>query len=193
MLPLRHAWSMQDREWALAYCQETAELLDRYLEDDSLFITLSLSYGGGLARGSIGGLLEYQARLAAGDLSSEQRAVLEKSVQRYESARRMRGEAFQQKVEKELKSLLNTWAWYLDECKEDRQRCAADYVNQVWRRTRIHVLQQAVAALPAALAGQLARLDGRLRELFRPGDFVWDAEVRPFYSEAEYWWLYGGL
>jgi hypothetical protein len=193
MLSLKHAWSDQDRTWALTYCQQLAGLLERYLEDDSLFITLSLTFAGSPVRGSIGAWLEYQARLSASVLEDAQQDLLAQTAEQLVKTRRMFPDPFQRKVEREARNLLNTWAWVLDECGEDRRRCAADYPDEVWRRTRLYVLLQAALPMPAPLAERLEALDRRLQANFPEGGFVWEPEVEPYYPQATHWWLYRDL
>ncbi|QLQ07594.1 MAG: hypothetical protein HZY76_17310 [Anaerolineae bacterium] len=78
-------------------------------------------------------------------------------------------------IQKELKSYLASWRWYIDECIR-RGGCASTYSGEVWIRTRLALLVEEAAALNVpvlAEQGQLRRLDSQLRSVWQEGHSCW--------------------
>ena len=180
--------------------QAMAAELEAYLLGDDLYrqLVIRTSRGDQMPRMSLGSFLETLARLEeaanAGHLSPSQWEVLTEARHRLEELRRRFPTAYRDKLVRELKSNLDSWSWFLQECAEDLRRCRDEYPFEVRLRNRIATLMDALGAeVPAQHAARLERLDAQLRRLFVPGPFVWAEELKARYPRDRYWWLYGRI
>ncbi|MFQ5932713.1 MAG: hypothetical protein ACE5MM_09915 [Nitrospiraceae bacterium] len=100
--------------------------------------------------------------------------------------------AWERKATGELRSRLNLWREYLADL-EGRPSMGNSYPQEVRNRAMAVELLDAAGNQPEVkgLEASLDAIDGRLREILRPGEFVWDEELRPVYPREQYWFLYG--
>ena len=173
-----------------------AELAD-YLLGDRLFrqIVVQSPLGTQQPKMTLGGVLSrlqlLQFRSAA--LAPEERTRVEGLASAVEAARRTYRAQWESFVRKEIKSNLDSWRWYMDECFR-RGGCASTYPAEVRARVRLALLfDEAVSARFDILAeqGHLRRLDSQLRNVWRDGAFLLDPSLRGLYPADRYWWLYG--
>ena len=94
--------------------------------------------------------------------------------------------------EREVKTRLNSIAWFLDDCASDQKRCRTEFPFEIRNRQRIEELLKQFGAdgLDEALATQVKGIDQRIRMSTRASEFVWDARLEPFFPKAPYWYLY---
>ncbi len=99
----------------------------------------------------------------------------------------------ERKAVREIGGRLHSWEWYLSDCREDPGECASHYTAEVYARVYIHFLLQLLVELPAADSArvQVGAADTKLRTVFRPGTFVWAAELSAAFPSEDYWFLYG--
>lgn len=101
--------------------------------------------------------------------------------------------AWQKKAGAEFSSRLKLWANFLNEYKTDPPAHAARYPYEVNRRAMLHLLQQETQAISPEETDLLAAMDGYLRAILRPGEFVWEPQIAPAFPPEIYWYLYGNL
>lgn len=173
-----------------------AELAD-YLLGDRLFrqIVVQSPLGTQQPKMTLGGVLSrlqlLQFRSAA--LAPEERTRVERLASAVDEARRTYRAPWESFLRKEIKSNLDSWRWYMDECFR-RGGCASTYPAEVRARVRLALLfDEAVSARFDILAeqGHLRRLDSQLRNVWRDGAFLLDPSLRGLYPADRYWWLYG--
>lgn len=173
-----------------------AELTD-YLLGDRLFrqIVVQSPLGTQQPKMTLGGVLSrlqlLQFRSAA--LAPEERTRVERLASAVDEARRTYRAPWESFLRKEIKSNLDSWRWYMDECFR-RGGCASTYPAEVRARVRLALLfDEAVSARFDILAeqGHLRRLDSQLRNVWRDGAFLLDPSLRGLYPADRYWWLYG--
>jgi hypothetical protein len=100
--------------------------------------------------------------------------------------------AAENKAARELRSRLNLWRAYLEECRDAPRACAERYRNDVAQRVMAALLLRRFPRLAdSAEAQRLPPLDAQLRARFKPGAFVWSAELMPAFPPDEFWFLYG--
>ncbi len=174
----------------------TAELSD-YLLGDRLFrqIVVQGPLGTQQPKMTLGGVLSrlQLLRWRAAALQPEQRTRVEQAAVQIEAARRIHPAQWEFFLRKEIKSNLDSWRWYMEECFR-RGGCAETYAAEVRARVRMALLfDDATAAGLNILSeqGQLRRLDSQLRNLWRDGNFLLDPALRSFYPSDRFWWLYG--
>ncbi len=173
-----------------------AELSD-YLLGDRLFrqIVVQGPLGTQQPKMTLGGLLSrlqsLQFRLAA--LAPAERDRVEQVATAVAEARRTYRTSWETFLRKEIKSNLDSWRWYMDECFR-RGGCASTYPSEVHARVRLALLfGEAASAGFEILAeqGHLRRLDSQLRNVWRDGAFLLDPGLRGLYPADRFWWLYG--
>ncbi len=173
-----------------------AELPD-YLLGDRLFrqIVAKTPSGTQQPKMTLGSLLgRYQLlQHFAGDMDATQHQQLSAIDAAIAENRRIYRAQWIDYIQKELKSYLASWRWYIDECIR-RGGCASTYSGEVWIRTRLALLVEEAAALNVpvlAEQGQLRRLDSQLRSVWQEGPFLLADTPRDLYPQDRYWWLYG--
>ena len=190
----------QNLEDEVALLQAMADELEAYLLSDELYrqLVVHTPHGDQVPRMSLGTFLETLATLEqaadAGRLTPAQWEAVNEARHRLEEMRRRFPTAFRDKLVRELKSNLDSWNWFLQECREDPRRCRDEYRFEVRIRNRIATLVDALGEeTPPEYAARLERLDAQLRHLLVPGSFLWAKALEARYPRERYWWLYGQI
>lgn len=100
--------------------------------------------------------------------------------------------AWERKAAAELRSRLNLWRGYLSDL-EGRPGLGSSYPQEVKNRAISVDLLDAAGNQPEikTLAASLDAVDGRLRERFQPGNFVWEQVPESAFPVEPFWFLYG--
>lgn len=181
----------------LRVLQAMVDGLEDYLKSPVLFWPLDeRRVGKPLPRLTLGGFLYRLRRLRAlaPYLSGSERVLLEEAESRLDELQRRFPEAFADKVRRELRSRLDSWQWFLDDCEEKGEECLVHYPHQVDARLKADLLLEIGQEMGLDLRKEqerLASLDERLREGFVQGDFVWDPALAEAFPRDAYWYLYG--
>lgn len=173
-----------------------AELPD-YLLGDRLFrqIVVKTPTGTQQPKMTLGNLLgrDRLLRHFAADLDASQEQELAVVSATIEDNRRIYRAQWVGYIQKELKSYLDSWRWYIDECMR-RGGCASTYSGEVWIRTRLALLLEEADTLTVPTLteqGYLRRFDSQLHSLWQEGSFLLEDAQRSLYPKDRYWWLYG--
>jgi len=98
---------------------------------------------------------------------------------------------FQQRLLREMKARLDSLRWFFDDCGADHQRCRVEYPFEMRNRQRVEEIIKLVGKdLPDDLKTLLSRVDKRIREFAKPGQFIWTPRVEKVYPRDTYWYLY---
>ena len=168
----------------LDHLREGVDQLKDYLLSDELFWPMGGRQALALTPGN---LLLAQARLQARPLNAVQKNAfidLRAKLQELKDAWRT---AWEKKAAREYTARLRQWGHVLEELAKDPD--AVNYMNEVRVRALLELLAHEVPGDRAAKA-PLEHLDTRLRQIFQEGDFVWEAEAQPGFSQEQYWFLY---
>ena len=173
-----------------------ADELTDYLMGDNLFRQLVVKTPSGTKQPkmTIGALLESieLLRWEKDSLSDEQQSALATIEQTVDLNRKSFAQQWQAHLRRELKGLLNSWRWYLDDAGRSSE-ARENYAREVHIRTRIDLMMRALAA-DASLADsrrQLADLDTRLRGMMQGSTYVGSRDEISHYPASQAWWLYG--
>ncbi|MEZ4769870.1 MAG: hypothetical protein R2844_15740 [Caldilineales bacterium] len=183
-------------ETTLAVTQAMADELADYLMGDRLYRQVMVQTPDGFKQPkmTIGALLEnLQALQWQRDaLSDAQRAALADIVDQVDINRSTFSDSWQALLRRELKALLDSWKWYLDDVARD-ETARENYASEARVRTRIDLVQRALAGDPqvAGERTELRALDMRLKEMMQPGEYVGPPGEQTHYPRGEAWWLYG--
>jgi len=180
-----------DLEIAEAFVAE----LDNYIIKDDLYRTVFVRTGEGEINLQMtgGDLLARLHRLqgeADALLADEQRrlATAQHEADRIIHSLKTR---FHQRLQREMKTRLDSLRYYLDELDDDRQAAGSNFPFEMRNRQRIEeIVKQLGRDATGDLLTQLRQIDNRIRQVGKPSDFTWDARVRRVYPQERYWYLY---
>jgi len=178
----------------VAVLEAMAEQMAGYLDSDQLSWPAP---HGGMPAMTLGGYLLREHRLTGLPhlLSNEQQARVSAAVAQFNQALRDRVVRSEQKAHGELEVRLRQWDAHIRDIDHDTFGRTSNYDTVVEVRAIIQALLDRLSMPPyhteQRSLEQLALLDTRLRNRFRPGDFVWPADWASAYPPSTYWWLYG--
>lgn len=188
----------RNMEIALATVAEMVDTFEDYLLGDDLYQQLKVSTPAGdrMPNMSAGSLLATLQDLhhaqQAGQLTGEETGRLAELEDEFRHLTRRYPDAYRQKLTRELKSQLDSWRWFLQDCHDNPRRCRDDYPFEVRARSRAALLLDELGEqTPADQRARLNELDRELRGMFAAGEFVLDEELRDRHPRDCYWWLYG--
>lgn len=183
----------------LLQLEAMAESFDAYLDQASPYRDVAVQDPGDGARVmtmSIGLVLDLIEALERGEdeLQPGERDRLAGARRTIRALRHGRPKDYERLLLRELKSQLDAWRWYLEDCERGARGCREAYGSESRKRTRIEQLladADAVGADAAEARGRVARLDRQLRGLLEPGPFAGPAGTETRYPRKTHWWLYG--
>ncbi len=181
-----------------ALCEAMADEIGEYLKSSELFWEPNRRRPGGtdLPKLTIGGLLLAIQRLETlrGHLTTDQAETLvrvKEALATQKSQWRLR---YQNKLARDLRSRLDAWAWYLDDCEAQGESAIVHYPRQVETRVKIDLLLDEAAEVGLEVKEsrqRLGALDERLRLVFSRGDFVWIEPLATGFQTDRFWYLWG--
>jgi hypothetical protein len=143
---------------------------------------------------TIGNLLLSEKRLAALSagrlLSAAEESEFSTLQRRLEAVQSKWQVNWGEKASQEYHTRSNQWLRALEELKSDRYQNAPYYQNEV--RTRV-LLDLLAVFVPQADREALRTFDNVLQRFFKPGHFIWQAELAEGFPQEQYWYLYGSV
>jgi hypothetical protein len=186
----------QQIDTTLAITQAMADELTDYLMGDNLYRQLMVKTPAGVKQPkmTIGALLENRQALGweLESLSTEQQRQLAAIEERIAIARGAFAPQWNALLRRELKALLDSWRWYLDDAARDPD-ARENYSREAHIRTRIDLVQAELAGDPltAEQRRELGALDARLRAMLHGGGYIGPRGSESRYPANRAWWLYG--
>jgi hypothetical protein len=180
-----------DLDFELTVARAMLAELEEYLASDVLYWqTASNALGDRMPKLTIGGLLE--ALLYAEAAGAPDAPALRSSLQRIKSGRLYR---YLDRAEREARSRLDAWAWYLDDYARSAADAAGYYAREVRARLKAELLLSEVEPHQRGRAerARSKALDERVRAAFAPGEFALDERLKAYLPGDRFWWLYGRL
>jgi hypothetical protein len=163
---------------------------------DALYRQLIVKTPGGVKQPkmTLGALLENVQALGweRDHLNAQERQQLADVEERIAIARGAFAAQWGALLRRELKALLDSWRWYLDDAGREadaRER----YGQEAHIRTRIDLVQAELAGDPLASEQrrELGNLDARLRGMLHGGGYAGPRGAENRYPAGRAWWLYG--
>jgi hypothetical protein len=172
----------------------TAEL-EAYLVGDELYRTLVVHTPKGDQKLQMtgGDLLTRLHRLRGqiDQLTPEQRSRFETAEKQAEKSIYSLRSRMVQRLQREMKSRLDSLRWFLDEWEQDRRRGRTDYPYEIRNRQRIQeILKFLGNQVPEDLKAALNQIDHRIRRMTAGSGFLWDARLQSVFPADPYWYLY---
>ena len=188
---------METSGYDLEYLNIGMEEIQPYLLSEELFWPVSGRPSGNkpfFLKMTIGNLLLSEHRLAVlsdEDLLSPAAAAEFSRLQRGIQAVQMKWQvAWERKASREYDTRFNQWRKSLEDLRGDRYQNSPYYKNEIRLRVLLELL---VEQIPDKTQNDLGPLDKILRQMFKPGEFIWEADVAPGFPKGKYWYLYGGV
>lgn len=183
-------------ESLLLVTEAMAKELSDYLLGDSLYRQLMVKTPQGVKQPkmTLGALLENLdvLRWAGPTLTAAQQGRLAELEAQVSLARTAFAASWREMLVRELRALLGSWRWYLDDADRNA-RARENYPSEAHIRTRLELLAQELAGDPAAVEArrELDQLDRRLRAMFQAGGYVGPRDEQGRYRPEQAWWLFG--
>ncbi len=179
----------------LTFIRIAGEQFDEYVNAEALFYPIGSVSGMAMPQLTIGAWLEavWRVRAVESSLDVEQRATLNDAVAEAQRVRRLWPALYERKAQREFKSRLDSWTWYLDDvlnASAGMSPKGAGYVEQAHVRFKLELLRRDTRQ-PAVELQRLDVADRRLRARFVSGPFVWDPILQPAAPPDTFWFLYG--
>jgi hypothetical protein len=175
-----------------------ADEIKDYLKSDVLFWEPDRRRPGGaqLLKLTIGGLLLAMRRLETlrDHLNPDQLRALARAGRELAFQKREWRGRFQTKLARDLRSQLNAWAWYLEDCEGQGESAIVHYPRQVETRVKIDLLLDEANGVELDVQESRQRqiaLDRQLRADFLPGDFCWLDPLAAGFPQDRFWYLWG--
>ena len=169
-------WQQEDQQLLLAAVEE----FTNYLHSSELQWKVNFS-----RVFTAGRILLAQKRVA---LLKEGQTINLKLIEQIDHLKLENKAIWQRKIESEIPYRINIWKNslrdYLDEGVD------SSYSAQVSNRVMLTLLMNDTDFLQPSVERTLNELDDRLRTLVEEGDFIWDAVLKPGFTNADYWYLY---
>ncbi|HVO72120.1 MAG TPA: hypothetical protein VMT24_18850 [Aggregatilineaceae bacterium] len=181
-----------DLERDLRVLVAMAASLTPYLYESEMYGYL----GGDLPKLTLGGLLLRLYRLSrvSDILTADQRKMVQEAQANFDTQTSQWAVHYEDKLWRELRSRIDAFNHYLNECFEDSQSCTANYPSQAEKRTMIEHLKTEMEnrnALTNDLQERLAGIDRKLRQQLQESEFIFDERLSSVYPREQFWWFYG--
>lgn len=186
---------MPSIQYDLEYLRAGLAVFEEYLLSNEIYWPLGAKAPAGepaYPRLTLDGLLLAAQRLKARTLPPEQAADLADLERRLEETRSRWRVAWEAKATHGFHARLNLWRDFLQEYRESPENNLDRYPYEVKRRAMLQLLSLD-AQPPQAEIDMLRGLDGLLKAVLVPGDFVWEPELQSSFPPDPYWYLYGHL
>ena len=187
---------MSSARYDFGYFQAGVELLDDYLLSPQIYWTLGARPPARepvYPQLTLGGLLLTGAKLRARSLPSDMAATFARLDVKLETHSHQKRVAWEQKGSKEFRSRLKLWGDYLEEYRKDPASHQDRYGYEVGRRVMLQLLEPFAVDLHPAEQELYHGLDGILRAVLLPGNFVWESDTIGGFPRENFWYLYGTL
>jgi hypothetical protein len=188
----------EQTQTALAAAAEMVDTFEDYLLGDDLYQQLKVSTPAGdrmpnMSAGTLLAILQdLEHAQPAGMLTAAEAERLGELRREFDRLTNRYPTAYREKLARELKSQLDSWRWFLQDCRDDPARCRDDYPFEVRARNRVALLLDELGEhAPVEQRTRVQELDRKLRDIFTAGPFILSAELRDRYPRDRYWWLYG--
>ena len=187
---------MPSVDYELRYLQAGISVLEDYILANDLYWPIGVRAESGnppYPRLTLGGMLFAQKKARARPLNSNQQGELEDIENQMKDLRnRWRG-AWEKKAAAEFHSRLKLWNNFWEDFRENPDANLDRYNYEVNRRVQLELLADAAGNLSRAEVEMLRGLDGKLRTMLMPGDFIWESELASSFPSDKYWYLYGWI
>jgi hypothetical protein len=181
-----------------AFCSAMTDEMGDYIKSDVLYWESGRRQlrGVGLPKLTFGGLLLAMRRLATlhDHVDPDQAATLTRAERELDLQKSQWRSRYQDKLARELRSRLDAWAWYLDDCRAQGESAIVHYPRQVETRTKADLLLDEAGKVGLDVKESHQRqlaLDERLGAFFTVGEFCWLEELAPGFPPDRFWYLWG--
>ena len=132
-------------------------------------------------------------RLKAFKLTDAQQATLDTLDVQINTIRERWRSMWGQKAGAEFLARLNLWRNFLIDYQESADSNFDRYAHEVTQRVQLQLLMNDATGIPVEEIQLLDGLDKLLKSTFKPGKFIWEADIASGFPPQIYWYLYGEI
>ncbi len=187
---------MVTASYDLRFLSAGLERLESYLLSGDVYWAIGVSAPAGeppYPQMTLGALLLANLRARARATLLMERAESERLGIQLDAIRSSWRVAWGKKATQEFRARLTLWRNFLEEYRKEPPAHYDRYLYEVGRRVMLNLLKDQTEELPATYVDLLDGLDGVLRVILIPGEFVWESELAASFPPEKFWFLYGNL
>ena len=140
---------------------------------------------------NLGNLELVLTRLQNFKLTPAQQTRLDTLVAQINTIRERWRSTWGQKAGTEFHFRLNLWRNFLIDYEESAELNFDRYAHEVTQRVQLQLLMKDAEGILTEEIELLDGLDKILRSTFKPGNFIWEADLASGFPPQLYWYLYG--
>lgn len=173
-----------------------AEGLKDYVRGEQLYGNTGGNFFSTMPSLTVGALLMRLRRLDNfRDLMEDrQYKTLDKVVDLWETVRKEWRVHYENKMQYEVRSRLDTMKTFFRECDESPVTCRNNYRPELLKRTIVQEVLREMDALNVPLEDKtktkLDMVDKKFRSIMQDDEFQWADGLQKSYPRDEFWWLY---
>ena len=187
---------MPSADYDLRFLEAGLELLENYLLSKDIYRPIGMQAASGeppYPQLTLGWLLLSLQRAQATCQTISQKTALARIQGQLDATSEKWRTAWNNKAQAEFRARLSLWRDFLAEYGQNPANNDDRYPYEVIRRVMLKLLSENAGQLPVADQQALNGLDMILRSYFKPGGFIWEANLIPAFPESVFWYLYGYL
>jgi hypothetical protein len=142
---------------------------------------------------TLGNLLLALKRLGARGMPAAQQVEAARLRSEVDTLRSRWRVAWENKAGHEFSARLRLWRDFLEDLRSKPDNHTDRYAYEVGRRVILAMLADETSQIQLAEKELLRGLDGLLRAIFYPGDFIWEEDLQRGFPVEQYWFLYGSV
>jgi hypothetical protein len=188
--------SMTNADYDLRYLQAGIELLETYLFSNDVYWPVGIHAQAGeppYPQLTIGNLMLALRRAKARCFEPEQKAQVSGLEDELNAIHDRWPENWEKKAADCFRARLNLWRDFVEEYRLSHEANADRYAYEVGRRVLLELLQFETSLIPEAEIDLLNGLDGLLKAVFIPGEFIWESNLQAAFPKELFWYLWGDI
>lgn len=177
------------------YIEASILELKEYLLSPVLFWPVSVTNTSREERATIPKLTPGNLYLSIRKLQSygfpiEKKREVEELIENISTIIREWQSGWRKKAEKEFQIRIRQWGTYLNDIKHDRRINQASFAYQVRDRVILDLLNDELKLAGNIENQKILALDDTVRQLTKPGGFLWEDEFIQGFPQKTFWYLY---
>jgi hypothetical protein len=180
----------------MRYLQAGMEVLEGYLLSPEIYWPVGIAAPPGetpYPQLTLGNISLARLRATAKATTLQEKEQLAQANEKVNATHQQWRVAWGNKALQEIRGRVTQWRNFVQDYRENSQANYDRYAYEISRRVIIQLLLPNADGCTSADQEIIRGLDGLLKTMLTPGDFIWDGDLKEAFAPDFYWYLYGRL